>query len=156
MWMGLKKIAAAGALITLWPATSWATDIPFTASVTSTCTMVIVRDGRLYNTNGGTIMRSNTRGGNARVNVFTNSTDFALSVDSPTAFDFQPADDIASPETFRTEVRGRRGTRFGWTTGPASMNTGETNTRVRMIISKSGGDTFASGDYRAYATLRCE
>ncbi|MEN0001244.1 MAG: hypothetical protein AAF940_10190, partial [Pseudomonadota bacterium] len=124
--MGLKKIAAAAALVTLAPVGSWATDIPFTASVTSTCTIVIVRDGRLYNTNGGTVMRSNTRGGNARVNVFTNSTDFALSVDSPPAFDLQPVDDIASPETFVTQVSGRRDTRFNWTTGPASLNPGET------------------------------
>lgn len=118
--------------------------------------MIVQRDGRLTMTDGDTILRSNTGGGNARVNVFTNVSGFELSVDSPTGFDQEPAADVPSPETFQTEVRGRRDTRFNWTTGPAVLNTGETRARVRMIIRKTGSDTFAAGDYRAYATLRCE
>lgn len=133
-----------------------AEDVPFSGSVASTCTMVVTRDGRLYLRNNGQRLRSNTSNGNARVNVFTNDSGFELSVDSPTSFDVEPTDDVASLETFRTEVRGRRDTVFGWTSGPAALNAGETRTRVRMIITKSGSDTFAAGNYSATATLRCE
>lgn len=79
-----------------------------------------------------------------------------MSVDAPTAFELEPAADVPSPETFRAEVRGRRDTVFNWTNGPEPLNPGETRTRIRMIITKTGADTFASGDYRAVATLRCE
>ncbi|MEO1703181.1 MAG: hypothetical protein AAFR71_14130 [Pseudomonadota bacterium] len=152
----LKALAAALALNGSAVSAAQAVDMPFTATVTSTCTMVVIRDGQLTMTNGDTVLRSNTGGGNARVNVFTNVSGFELSVDGPTVFDQEPATDVGSPETFQTEVRGRRDTVFGWTTGPATLNQGETRARVRMIIRKTGSDTFAAGDYRAIATLRCE
>lgn len=151
------KAMAISLALSCWPFNAaQAEDIPFTATVTSTCTIVIQRDGRLTLTNGDTILRSNTGGGNARVNVFTNVSGFEVTVDNPTGFDLEPAADVASPETFETTMRGRRNTVFGWTSGPETLNQGQTRLRIRMIIRKSGGATFAGGDYRAIAPLRCE
>ena len=159
MGMLHKYLCAIVFCFSLFQTSAASANVFFGGNVTTTCTVVVTRNGTL-DPRGANYTRLTSRSGPGtpgRANVTTTGPGFTVSVDPPSAFNTQPAADT-SPETFRAWHRSNGATVYGTTQVPMPLNTGLSRIRVHMDARKIGGsgDTFSSGNYSASVTLRCE
>jgi len=156
-WKSSLAIIAVLALFPL-PADAANQGVPFGLNLTHTCSITVTRGGTLDPRSNFTRLTSRSGPGTpGRADVVTTGNGFTVSVDAPTSFDSEPAEDTSS-ETFRAWHRSRGATSYNNTQAPQPINAGTNRIRIHMDARKinGSGDVFEAGDYSATVILRCE
>lgn len=132
-------------------------NMPFTAAVLSTCTIVIATPGVMAPNSDFTVLDSEESGGTSGVaTVTTTDSAFSISVDAPTTFFDAPTggnDNVA----FAAKYSATGATSASDVVGTVTtlINPGVTSMEVDVTATKSSG-VFTQGAYAATATVRCE
>ena len=131
---------AIGMLAACFPLSALAEDIPFSHTVTSFCSIQIVENGVLAPSPNMRILRSRVADGGspARLTVQASSPDFTLSINAPTGFASQPAENT-TPETFNALMRSTGASVFTETTVPQLLSPGFSSVRVLLLAQKASG-----------------
>lgn len=132
-------------------------NMPFSATVLSTCTIVIATPGVMAPNAGFTVLDTEEAGGNAGTATLTTTAGtFSMSVDAPTVFSTVPTggnDNL----TFAAKYSSTGATTSSDVVGTVTttLNPGTTTMEVDLKATKSSG-VFPVGAYATTATVRCE
>lgn len=149
---GMKKtLALLTVLAALAPASSFAADVEFTATVASTCTIDNLNAGSLAVNGDASVMASTLPGGTpGTADVTANSNLFTLSISDPTSF---ATGSGPSGTTFASQTSFAGGTIAGGSS--AAVPAGTTPAVVNLMVDAGPGNSFANGSYSALVTLTC-
>ncbi|MER8573571.1 hypothetical protein NKH19_00475 [Mesorhizobium sp. M1338] len=151
--------AAFGAvlLVACFDQTALATtqNVIFNGTITPTCTLVIATNGTMTVSPDLQSLSSHNSGGSAGTVTLTTTGGVSLSVD-PVTTTTVPSADVTS--TTWTPTYSAAGTHSIVETGSATSigTSGADLVSVNLAGTKGGSNRFASGNYQATVTLRCE
>ncbi|MEO1702258.1 MAG: hypothetical protein AAFR71_09430 [Pseudomonadota bacterium] len=146
----MKKLLASMAVAAVMaPASAFAVDVPFTATVASTCGIVVNTAGTL-GANGDASVLSSANGSAAAATVTANALNFQLSVAAPTAWGTSPA---STPSTTFDASMTFGGTTYSTSDTPSVPATA-TPVSVDMSATAATG-SYPNGSYSANAVLTC-
>lgn len=152
-----KRAAAAMLLVGAGPAFAATGNVPFAATVLSTCTVTVGTAGVMAANSDFTVLDTEEAGGNAGLAaVVSTGAAFSVSVDEPTAFLISPTGgndnlsfDVKYDATGVTTASGVIGS------VATLLNPGLTTVSVDLKATKSVG-VFSEGAYTTEAVVRCE
>ncbi|MEL6817674.1 MAG: hypothetical protein AAFP80_03415 [Pseudomonadota bacterium] len=146
----MKKLLASMAVAAvLAPASAFAEDVPFTATVASTCGIVVNTAGTL-GPNGDASVLSSANGTAAAATVTANALNFTLSVGAPSGWVTSPT---GTPTTSFDAAMTFGGTTYSTSDTPSVPATA-TPVSVDMSATAASG-SFPNGSYSTNATLTC-
>lgn len=156
--MRLFRVAVGAAvLVACVDQTALATtqNIIFNGTVTATCTLVVATNGTMTVSTDLQSLSSHNSGGSAGTVTLTTTGGVALSVD-PVTLTTAPAADATA--TNWTPTYSASGAHTIAETGSATSLSapGADLVSVHLAGTKGGSNRFASGNYQATVTLRCE
>jgi len=130
-------------------------NVIFNGTITATCTLVIATNGTMTVSPDLQSLSSHNSGGSAGTVTLTTTGGVSLSVDPVTTTTVPAADTTA---TTWTPTYSSSGTHTIAETGSATSLTapGADVVSVNLAGTKGGSNRFASGNYQATVTLRCE
>ncbi|WP_214476219.1 hypothetical protein [Mesorhizobium sp. dw_380] len=130
-------------------------NVIFNGTVTATCTLVVATNGTMMVSPDLQSLSSHNSGGSAGTVTLTTTGGVALSVDPVTTTTAPAADATA---TTWTPTYSASGAHTIVETGSATNLTvpGASLVSVNLAGTKGGSNRFASGNYQATVTLRCE
>ncbi|MEO0544704.1 MAG: hypothetical protein AAFY99_12895 [Pseudomonadota bacterium] len=144
-----KLLALMGVAAAMAPVSAFAVDVPFTATVASTCSVVVDTAGTL-GPNGDASVLSSANGSAAAATVTANALNFTLSVGAPSAWGTSPT---GTPSTSFDAAMTFGGSTYSTSDTPAVPAT-STPVSVDMSATAASG-SFPNGNYAANATLTC-
>ncbi len=152
----LRKFLVTGLLLAGSFATAQAAqgNIPFSATIGGTCVISVLSSGTL--TIDGTLQNLNSLGNPALASVYTTSTGFNFSMDTPSLI--RPPTDTSPLSSIGGAIHITGATtanRFD-TDAPEPLNKGTHSVNVFMFSSKAGPNIFTAGTYSGNTLLRCE
>ena len=139
------------------PAVAANTNVPFTGTIISTCTLTVGTAGELAPNAAYSVLGSKEAGGTSgAVTIISTGATFHVTADAPSAFSQGPAGANTST-TFVAEYKATGVTSTGQLLGTTStlVNPGVTNLQVDLTATKSAG-VFGQGFYQAEVVVRCE
>ncbi|MER9329086.1 hypothetical protein [Mesorhizobium sp. M0488] len=154
--MRLFRVAfGAAVLVACVGQTALATNVIFNGTVTATCTLVVATNGTMTVSTDLQSLSSHNSGGSAGTVTLTTTGGVALSVD-PVTLTTAPAADVTA--TTWTPTYSAAGAHTIAETGSATSLSapGADLVSVHLAGTKGGSNRFASGNYQATVTLRCE
>ena len=128
--------------------------VPFSATLGGTCVISVLSSGTL--TVDGTLQNLNSLGNPALATVYTTSTGFNFSMDTPSLI--RPVTDTTPLSSIGGAIHISGATtanRFD-TDAPEPLNKGSHSVNVYMFSSKAGPNIFTAGTYSGNTLLRCE
>ncbi|TPM26338.1 hypothetical protein [Mesorhizobium sp. B2-3-5] len=130
-------------------------NVIFNGTVTATCTLVVATNGTMTVSPDLQSLSSHNSGGSAGTVTLTTTGGVSLSVDPVTTTTVPAADSTA---TTWTPTYSASGAHTIAETGSATALTvpGADLVAVNLAGAKGGSNRFASGNYQATVTLRCE
>lgn len=139
------------------PTATSAANMQFQSTASTSCGIVVTRNGLLRTNANARVLTSGGSGGqHGLASVTANSNAFRLYVDQPTDFTTRPVADTAPEQDFRARIRSNGATTFNWTRNDRALNVGTSNVRVQFRARKFAGNSFANGNYAATVVIRCE
>lgn len=155
--MKLFRTAAAAVLLVCIGQAAFATtqNVIFNGTITATCTLVIATNGTMTASADLQSLSSHNSGGSAGTVTLTTTGGVSLSVD-PVTTTTVPAADVTA--TTWTPTYSSSGAHTIAETGSATAisTPGADLVSVHLAGTKGGSNRFASGNYQATVTLRCE
>lgn len=130
-------------------------NVIFNGTVTATCTLVVITNGTMTVSTDLQSLSSHNGGGSAGTVTLTTTGGVALSVDPVTLTTVPAADATATSWTPTYSASGAH--TIAETGSATSLSApGADLVSVHLAGTKGGSNRFASGNYQATVTLRCE